>query len=377
MTIRRCRSHCDDSPSRASSSSMPLFSYEELAAHTREIALCSALLTGLLGIILLSGCGQASSPQEQTSAAPQTQASAEAVDRQRERALQKADDDAWARVLEAGTLTALSAYLENHASGIHAGEARQRLAVLQEKAHAQAEDKAWADASRDGTAAAIRVFLQNFAAGAHAAEARARLVSLEEKARKDADDKAWADVLRNGTGAAVSLYLKNYSDGAHTAEARQRLSALEEQSRKDADEKAWAEASSNPTAATMNTYLQQFESGTHAQEARQRVTALEQQAQQQEQKLRQRNASAIGVPPIDIRKTCKAIAAASGGFSSPDGCTRSELRARDAIVEKWAEFSKNARTSCMRPDVYLPSYVEWLTCLEMERDVRNLHRSKP
>ena len=26
----------------------------------------------------------------------------------------------------------------------------------------------------------------------------------------------------------------------------------------------------------------------------------------------------------------------------------------------------------MRTDVYLPSYVEWLTCLEMERDVRKM-----
>ena len=27
-----------------------------------------------------------------------------------------------------------------------------------------------------------------------------------------------------------------------------------------------------------------------------------------------------------------------------------------------------------RTKAYLPSYVEWLTCLEMERDVRNLRR---
>jgi hypothetical protein len=27
----------------------------------------------------------------------------------------------------------------------------------------------------------------------------------------------------------------------------------------------------------------------------------------------------------------------------------------------------------MRTNVYLPSYVEWLTCLEMERDVRKMY----
>jgi len=37
-------------------------------------------------------------------------------------------------------------------------------------------------------------------------------------------------------------------------------------------------------------------------------------------------------------------------------------------------YSAGARERCVRTGVYLPSYVEWLTCLEMERDVRNLRR---
>jgi hypothetical protein len=31
----------------------------------------------------------------------------------------------------------------------------------------------------------------------------------------------------------------------------------------------------------------------------------------------------------------------------------------------------------MRTNVYLPSYVEWLTCLEMNRDVRKMQREQP
>jgi hypothetical protein len=31
----------------------------------------------------------------------------------------------------------------------------------------------------------------------------------------------------------------------------------------------------------------------------------------------------------------------------------------------------------MRTKVYLPSYVEWLTCLEMERDVRKMRLGEP
>jgi hypothetical protein len=30
----------------------------------------------------------------------------------------------------------------------------------------------------------------------------------------------------------------------------------------------------------------------------------------------------------------------------------------------------------MRTSVYLPSYVEWLTCLEMERDVRKMRQGR-
>jgi hypothetical protein len=30
----------------------------------------------------------------------------------------------------------------------------------------------------------------------------------------------------------------------------------------------------------------------------------------------------------------------------------------------------------MRTGVYLPSYVEWLTCLEMERDVRKMQQEE-
>jgi hypothetical protein len=34
------------------------------------------------------------------------------------------------------------------------------------------------------------------------------------------------------------------------------------------------------------------------------------------------------------------------------------------------------KAQCMRTGVYLPSYVEWLTCLEMERDVRKMQQEE-
>jgi len=53
-----------------------------------------------------------------------------------------------------------------------------------------------------------------------------------------------------------------------------------------------------------------------------------------------------------------------------NSCLDSEQKARDQIVKDQATYSSADKKQCMRTDVYLPSYVEWLTCLEMERDVK-------
>ena len=44
------------------------------------------------------------------------------------------------------------------------------------------------------------------------------------------------------------------------------------------------------------------------------------------------------------------------------------------IVKDRATYSADDERLCMRTDVYLLSYVEWITCLEMERDVRKMDR---
>jgi hypothetical protein len=57
-----------------------------------------------------------------------------------------------------------------------------------------------------------------------------------------------------------------------------------------------------------------------------------------------------------------------------NACLDSEQKARDQIFKDRATYSAADKRQCMRTDVYLPSYVEWLTCLEMERDVRKMDR---
>jgi hypothetical protein len=86
------------------------------------------------------------------------------------------------------------------------------------------------------------------------------------------------------------------------------------------------------------------------------------------------------VPVVDIQATCQAAAGVmvsllGGSTTDQDvkGCLDSEQKARDQIVKDLSTFSSLDKSRCMRTAVYLPSYVEWLTCLEMERDVKKMN----
>jgi hypothetical protein len=126
------------------------------------------------------------------------------------------------------------------------------------------------------------------------------------------------------------------------------------------------------TAAAFNGYIQNFGSGVHVAEARARLATLEEKARKDAEALRR--ALAV-IPVIDIQNTCKAAAAVSVDLSTDtDGCAKSEHAARESIAKQWAQFTATDRTRCITPKAYLPSYIEWLTCLEMERDVRKLNR---
>src|SRR5207253_1833168 len=234
-----------------------------------------------------------------------------------------------------------------------------------EQARKEADEKAWADAEKAGTAAAYTAYLQNFGSGTHVSEASQRIVALNEAARKAADEKAWADAEKAGTAAAYTAYIQNFGGGAHVAEARQRVAEL---SRKEANEKPWAEAEKAGTAAAFTSYVQKFGAGAHVAEARKRAAALETQGRKE-------------VPTIDIQKTCQAAAGAMvslmGGTTTDqdvNACLDSEQKARDQIVKDLATYASADKVQCMRTGVYLPSYVEWLTCLEMGRDVRKMQR---
>jgi hypothetical protein len=90
------------------------------------------------------------------------------------------------------------------------------------------------------------------------------------------------------------------------------------------------------------------------------------------------------VPTVDIELTCRraadAMVALLGGSTARndfDICLSSERTARDELAKDWANFSAADKAQCLQPQVYLPSYIEWQTCLQMERDVRTLRGNAP
>src|SRR6266702_6290784 len=95
------------------------------------------------------------------------------------------------------------------------------------------------------------------------------------------------------------------------------------------------------------------------------------------------SAASASVPTVDITTTCreseKAIMSIFGPDSRQtyDSCMKQENEARAEIVKNWRGYPAGGRQRCVNTTGYMPSYVEWLTCLEMEQSVEALRRKNP
>jgi hypothetical protein len=78
---------------------------------------------------------------------------------------------------------------------------------------------------------------------------------------------------------------------------------------------------------------------------------------------------ADAVPKFDIARECQNE---GGGKEIQKRCADDETQARDQLQTEWKQFTRSARIQCMQETSMdgTPSYVEFVTCLEMERDVR-------
>jgi hypothetical protein len=89
-----------------------------------------------------------------------------------------------------------------------------------------------------------------------------------------------------------------------------------------------------------------------------------------------------GLPRLNVEYACHASEQAVSAVVSVTtdifkSCLDGENEARGQLDKSWATFAISDKARCIHPREFLPSYVEWLTCLEMTRDVREMRKGKP
>lgn len=84
-------------------------------------------------------------------------------------------------------------------------------------------------------------------------------------------------------------------------------------------------------------------------------------------------AQAADVPTLNVERMCREAAAADPTIDyGLKRCIDSEQEARDQLVRQWQDFPATDRQECTAVATLggSASYVELITCLEMNRDVR-------
>jgi hypothetical protein len=89
-------------------------------------------------------------------------------------------------------------------------------------------------------------------------------------------------------------------------------------------------------------------------------------------------------PNVDTQKLCRSRAKSTEEMMGDktvfaktfDTCMRSEKDARDALLAAWKDIPAAYKASCIKPDVFSASYAEWISCLELNIDVKS-SRKKP
>ena len=83
---------------------------------------------------------------------------------------------------------------------------------------------------------------------------------------------------------------------------------------------------------------------------------------------------ADSVPTFNVGSFCRKVAAMAHPFVDVDVCMRKEQEARDQVVQQWTQFPAADRSYCRQLTTMGgdPTYTALLTCLELQRDARNL-----
>jgi hypothetical protein len=76
--------------------------------------------------------------------------------------------------------------------------------------------------------------------------------------------------------------------------------------------------------------------------------------------------SVAHAPTLDVRQSCRE--------SSILDCLTDENIARKQLIKQWSKFTRQGKERCAEEEKYSgpPTYVGWLTCLEIYADTRNV-----
>ena len=88
--------------------------------------------------------------------------------------------------------------------------------------------------------------------------------------------------------------------------------------------------------------------------------------------------AADSVPTFNVEPFCRAVASRAAPAGDKDICLAEEREARDQLVQQWSRFDPADRIYCERLATTGgdPTYTELLTCLELQRDARNLQEKQ-
>jgi len=91
-------------------------------------------------------------------------------------------------------------------------------------------------------------------------------------------------------------------------------------------------------------------------------------------------AVAQGVPTINIEASCRASTKAvfealkDKTAATFEHCMEHENAARAQLLKNWNTFPRADISLCVNPKVYMPSYAEWITCLEMRQHLKTIQK---
>ncbi|HSH69807.1 MAG TPA: ethylbenzene dehydrogenase-related protein, partial [Deferrisomatales bacterium] len=172
---------------------------------------------------------------------------------------------------EAGTLQALTRFLDTHPDSPYSPEAEQRASELRERA-------AYTRARERDDVAGYRGFLENFPESRLRGEVEVRAQALEESQRRQESEKrnradaakrlraAYDETRKLDSPEAYQIFLAAYPNSTEAVAAKKRLATIE------ADEEAFRGA--HGSEERLDSYLTQYPDGRHADEARSELQTL-------------------------------------------------------------------------------------------------------